>query len=342
MRVLSLFDGIGCAAMALRHAGIDDFEVVAVENDPAPRAVADAHCAADRPAHDVRDIAAAKKVGKVDVLVAGFPCQSFSKNGRRDGLASEGGALYQDMLCWRDICRPDVWLFENVPPIGQTGSVLNRAIGAGFRLVNSKAYGAQYRKRAFWCSHDFSPKERRSNIVIEDVIDGGDGAKEYDYTAIIPTGKEVRFVGVTKYNLNWQVGKRSNFHRLVDGRKIAVSSSEFVVSRMGKIGSICTNCTQRIPVSPSRCRKLSVVERARFQHIPDRYVQDVVAAGKISHTRILRAIGNAFDVAVVGDIFRQTLQKGAKHEQDTMDRADMESGGRLHQSVAGVQKLLCR
>lgn len=49
-----------------------------------------------------------------DLLTAGFPCQSFSSIGKRDGFKSEKGMLFFDLANIIDKCRPKAFLLENV------------------------------------------------------------------------------------------------------------------------------------------------------------------------------------------------------------------------------------
>lgn len=49
-----------------------------------------------------------------DVVIGGFPCQDFSLAGKRKGLNTQRGNLYQSMAKVIEIIRPKVFLAENV------------------------------------------------------------------------------------------------------------------------------------------------------------------------------------------------------------------------------------
>src|SRR5688572_16668945 len=51
---------------------------------------------------------------KIDLLSAGFPCQSFSNAGLRKGINDERGTLYESALKAVEFYHPRIVLFENV------------------------------------------------------------------------------------------------------------------------------------------------------------------------------------------------------------------------------------
>jgi DNA (cytosine-5)-methyltransferase 1 len=64
--------------------------------------------------NDIREINS-EEVENYDILCAGFPCQSFSLIGKKDGLHSkEQGALFYDLNNFLKTTRPKAFLFENV------------------------------------------------------------------------------------------------------------------------------------------------------------------------------------------------------------------------------------
>ena len=62
---------------------------------------------------DVRKLVPAQ-IPPHDVLVGGFPCQSFSNAGRREGLDDDRGSLFFEVVRLLDGCRPRAFLLENV------------------------------------------------------------------------------------------------------------------------------------------------------------------------------------------------------------------------------------
>jgi DNA (cytosine-5)-methyltransferase 1 len=62
---------------------------------------------------DIRKIAV-PDLPKVNLLVAGFPCQPFSNAGSRKGLDDDRGTLYEDTFRFIEKLNPDVVVYENV------------------------------------------------------------------------------------------------------------------------------------------------------------------------------------------------------------------------------------
>lgn len=104
-----------------------------------------------------RDIAAlsveAEQLEPVDVLVAGFPCQSFSQAGDRRGFGDPRGRTFLEIIRLLDefaeAAKPRLLLFENVPHL------LHGAGGAWFDRVRRELRRAGYwfRQSACWVAN---------------------------------------------------------------------------------------------------------------------------------------------------------------------------------------------
>jgi len=80
---------------------------------------------------------------KVDVLVGGTPCQSFSVAGLRAGLADPRGNLALTYLAIAERYRPEWLVWENVP--GVLSSDGGRAMGSILGAMAKLGYGFAYR-----------------------------------------------------------------------------------------------------------------------------------------------------------------------------------------------------
>lgn len=112
MRYVSVFSGIEAASVAFRPLC---WEPVAFsEVDEFPSAVL-AHKFPFVPnLGDITKVDWKPYRGKVDLVVGGSPCQSFSIAGKREGLKGESGLMYEFIRCVREV-RPRWLLWENVP-----------------------------------------------------------------------------------------------------------------------------------------------------------------------------------------------------------------------------------
>ena len=95
-----------------------------------------------------------------DILLAGFPCQAFSKAGLKKGFDDPRGTVFFEILRIIKAKRPRVLFFENVPELlthdkGQTFMTIYRLLEEEgytvfFKKLNSKDFGlAQRRERVF-------------------------------------------------------------------------------------------------------------------------------------------------------------------------------------------------
>jgi DNA (cytosine-5)-methyltransferase 1 len=106
---------------------------------------------------------AGQRVGPVDVIIGGPPCQGFSLSGKRS-IDDPRNTLFRDYLRFVDVCRPQVAILENVrlltsmksPHGGYVQEEIQREFAArGYRValyeVNAKNFGVpQHRERVFF------------------------------------------------------------------------------------------------------------------------------------------------------------------------------------------------
>ena len=163
MRIATLFSGIGAPEQAAARVWRDHEVVFACEYDKFARQSYKAiYDIADEHFHtDVRQMDGRQYKGKVDVLVWGFPCTSYSIAGLRKGMDDEKtGDLFHQGLRILKQCKPKYTIIENVKGLlsidnGDTIRLILREISnAGYKItmdvINSKDYGIpQNRERIF-------------------------------------------------------------------------------------------------------------------------------------------------------------------------------------------------
>ena len=105
-----------------------------------------------------------EKIQDFDLLVGGFPCQSFSIAGKRGGFKDTRGTLFFEIARIVSVKRPKLLLLENVKGLlshdkGRTfGTILATLSDLGYilewQVLNSKNYGVpQTRERVFIIGH---------------------------------------------------------------------------------------------------------------------------------------------------------------------------------------------
>lgn len=163
IRVATLFSGIGAIEHALERLKLNKEIVFACDNDPAvKKSYFENYDILDKHWHDdICELNAKKYKYKIDLLVGGSPCQSFSMVGKRGGLEDTRGTLFYEFARIIDESKPKVFIFENVKGLlshdeGNTWQIIQNVfndLGYFFQtpeILNSKHFGVpQNRNRIF-------------------------------------------------------------------------------------------------------------------------------------------------------------------------------------------------
>jgi len=169
LKVVSLFCGCGGGDLGVlggftylnhRYARLRYETVLAVDKDPRAVATYNANFMHKMVASGVEEIVPSDINGSVDVILGGFPCQSFSTvNPTKDPL-DERGQLYRYMAKFLREKQPKAFVAENVKGmlVLRNGAIFRRIVDefseAGYRvshsLMNAADYGVpQRRQRVF-------------------------------------------------------------------------------------------------------------------------------------------------------------------------------------------------
>lgn len=162
IRLATLFSGIGAIEHAFQRLSIPHEIVFAGDIDTHVKKTYMAnHKISESDWHeDITKFSAKKYKYKVDLLVGGSPCQSFSMVGKRAGLNDTRGTLFYDFARVIDESRPKVFIFENVRGLlshdqGRTWRIIQEVFESlGYKIhsqtLNSKEFGIpQHRERIF-------------------------------------------------------------------------------------------------------------------------------------------------------------------------------------------------
>ena len=153
MNVLSLFDGIACARMALDKLGIKCI-YYSSEVDASAADVAKANYPDIIQLGDVRNIDSSK-LPKIDLLIGGSPCQDLSvlkQNGK--GLEGDKSKLFFEYLRLLKELSPSFFLLENVK--NKWGKEMDSLVGVEHVEINSSRFVPQNRPRWYWTNIAFA------------------------------------------------------------------------------------------------------------------------------------------------------------------------------------------
>lgn len=196
MKILSLFDGISCARVALDRAGILVEKYYASEIDKYAISISQKNYPDIIQIGDVKQVENIwKEFGlrpDIDLLIGGSPCQDLSiakKN--RKGLKGERSSLFYEYVRILNEIKPKYFVLENVAsmPKADKEIITQELYGIEPVMINAALVSAQNRKRLFWVGkwngkkyeQVIIPQPEDKNIFLKDILEINVDEKFYVY-----------------------------------------------------------------------------------------------------------------------------------------------------------------
>jgi DNA-cytosine methyltransferase len=270
MNILSLFDGMSCGQLALNRAGIKYDNYFASEIDRYAIKVAKHNFPNTHHLGDVRNINTST-LPKIDMLIGGSPCQSFSTAGNGKGFDGKSGLFWEYARILKEI-KPTYFLLENVKMRKEWRDIISNELGVQPIEINSKLVSAQNRPRLYWTNIPNVNQPADKNITMKNILD--------------PNAD-------MKYALSQ--AKIDRVLNSVRGRGF------FYDGTQDKCGTVIAGYhkhpTDGIYVDLGFKRLLTPVEYERLQTVPDNYTSIV------SDTQRYKMVGNGWTIDVISHIF---------------------------------------
>lgn len=279
---MSLFDGISCGRMALERAGVRIDEYHASEIDKNAIMVSE-HWYKDIVRYgDVRTINA-ENLPKIDLLIGGSPCQSFSKAGKRDGFDGKSG-LFFEFVRLLEQTRPSYFLLENVKMKNEWRDIISEHLGVEPILLNSNLYSAQNRSRYYWTNIPLDPpvdqKIYLDSVVLDDALP----------------------ICLTEARTEEAKAIRKQYRAM--GKDYCPRRGKELVERTdGKSNCLTATFSNKehlVKLKEGGTRKLLPIEWERLQTLPDGYT-DVCGLGDTARYKL---IGNGWTVDALAHLFK--------------------------------------
>lgn len=174
--VLSLFDGMSCGQIALNKIGIKKYKYYASEIKKHAIKCTQYNYPDTVQIGDVTKVSYKEgvlytengnfKVGKIDLLLGGSPCQDFSLlkiDGR--GLEGNKSKLFYEYLRILKEVSPEYFLLENVKMKNESKKQLDEYLGVEGKYINSNLVSYQNRPRYYWSNIQFDiPEDKEINF----------------------------------------------------------------------------------------------------------------------------------------------------------------------------------
>jgi len=191
MNVLSLFDGISCARIALERAGINVYKYYASEIDK------DCISVSIQNYPDIIQLGDINNYNnwvlpKIDLVIGGSPCQSLSCAGRQkeSGLKQGKSILFWKYVEVLKLFEPAYFIFENVASMKLSDkNIITNALNVGPVKINSKLVSAQLRNRFYWTNIKDTIAPVDKNIKLSDILENGYTEREKSYCITATYGR---------------------------------------------------------------------------------------------------------------------------------------------------------
>lgn len=314
VKTVSLFCGCGGMDLGIvggfdylgeRYAALPFRIVKAVDNDPYCTKIYNDNFSTKCEVADVKGLDA-QSLQDFDLLVGGFPCQSFSisaQNPPRLGYKDDRGKLFFEMVRILKEKQPKAFIAENVKGLlsANKGMAFPMIIGefekAGYyvkhRLVIASDFGVpQKRERviivgfkdAASCARFSFPESVSEKHILRDVIDStADGEEKWFFS-------EKAVAGMMNVKEKMNKGRIQS----LDSQCNTISSH---------LAKVSLNSTDPVMFVNGRYRRFTPREAARIQSFPDNFVFSTV-----SESKQYKAIGNAVPPVMMWHIARAVAE----------------------------------
>ena len=271
--VLSLFDGMSCGQLALDALGIKVNNYFASEIDSYAIEIAKKNYPNTKHIGSVLDVKGSD-LPRIDLLIGGSPCQSFSNAGDGSGLDGKSKLFWEFVRVLKET-KPTYFLLENVKMKKEWEKIITDTLGVEPIAINSRLLTAQNRPRLYWTNipNVIQPIDR--GIVLKDILVDQVEEKFYlsdkaiDYMSRLRNGKP-----------RWEYHTNP-----LDGKSACLTANMYKGVPYGVIKELK--------------RRLTPIECERLQTVPDNYTEGV------SNTQRFKMLGNGWTIDVIAHILNE-------------------------------------
>lgn len=271
--VLSLFDGMSCGQLALDTLGIKVNNYFASEIDPHAMKIAKKNYPNTKHIGSVLDVKGSD-LPRIDLLIGGSPCQSFSNAGDGSGMEGKSKLFWEFVRVLKET-KPTYFLLENVKMKKEWEKIITDTLGVEPIAINSRLLTAQNRPRLYWTNLPNVVQPIDRGVVLRDILEDQVEEKFYlsdkaiDYMSRLRNGKP-----------RWEYHTNP-----LDGKSACLTANMYKGVPYGVIKELK--------------RRLTPVECERLQSVPDNYTEGV------SNTQRFKMLGNGWTIDVIAHILNE-------------------------------------
>lgn len=316
INVLSLFDGISCAKLALEKAGIKINKYYSSEIDKSALKIQNHHYG-DDPTFiqlgDVQNINGFDLADEIDLVVFGSPCTNLSSinpidrrglEGTESQLFYEALRILKQIYTFQPFDKKLYFLMENVASMkaidrDKITAELEYIFEDELQLkkIDSAIVAPAHRRRLYWTNIPNITIPEPTGLNYSDILENG--FVDRQKANVLLSGNVTLTNGILRHfkmNIGNIIYKDKAFADLPVEEKL--SRYPKILADSGYVGKSRV-ITDELSFPNGCYRHPSIVEYSRLMTIPDDYVDGVDG---VSKTDKLKAIGLAFTVDVVAHL----------------------------------------
>ena len=284
INVLSLFDGISCGQIALERAGFEVENYFASEIDKDAIKITMTNYPNTKQLGSIVDLKT-DGLPKIDLLIGGSPCQSFSNAGRGAGFDGKSGLFWEYVRVLKEL-KPTYFLLENVKMKKEWQDIISKALGVKPIEINSKWFVPQNRPRLFWTNIPVGDIPNSFNHCLNDILENA--GSEYYLTEKQKSILDLDYKWSENEIIRHKAGKhqQDNIYRY-DGLMACLSASHHGAARH----------LTKTYLPNGEVRRLTENEVEKLQSVPLNYTNVV------SSSKRYEVLGNGWTVDVISFIF---------------------------------------
>lgn len=317
INVLSLFDGISCAKLALERAGIKINKYYSSEIDKSALAIQKHHYENDAnhiQLGDVKNISGIDLSDEIDLVIFGSPCTNLSSinpvdrrglEGQESKLFYEALRILKEIYVFQPTSKKLYFLMENVASMkaidrDKITEELSRIFDDVQLLkIDSALITPAHRRRLYWTNIPNVSVPEPIEVKYSEILENG--FVDRDKANVLLSGNVTLTNGIFRHfkmNIGNIIYKDKDFAELSTEEKL--SKYPYILEESGYVGKSGSNPDELD--FPNGCyRHPSIKEYSRLMTVPDNYVDGVP---KISKTDKLKVLGLAFSVNVVAHLLK--------------------------------------
>lgn len=315
INVLSLFDGISCAKLALEKSGIKINKYYSSEIEKSALAIQNYHYSGDTnfiQLGDVKNVDGIELANEIDLVIFGSPCTNLSSinpvdrrglEGTESKLFYEALRIIKELYIFQPFGKKLYFLMENVSSMKTIDkNKITDELKTMFKdlqvlKIDSALLAPAHRRRLYWTNIPNVTVPEPIDVKYSDVLENG--FVDRDKANVLLSGNVTLTNGIYRHygmGVGNIIYKDKEFAQLPTQEKLL--AYPFILHKSGYLGK-SRSVTDELDFPNGCYRHPSMNEYSKLMTIPENYVSEVP---DVSKTNKLKTIGLAMTVDVIAHL----------------------------------------